>query len=366
MKNSIVLNGKRYDASTGALLGTVSDSQFRPAKRQASTLKPATKTVAPQTIIKPTAPIAAPKQLKKTTDRSHHAPKVAARKPVGSKTLMRSVVKKPKHTPHPVVKKHYPAAAAVSPLLTPKLSANNIDLKRLHRAKKIGKSARIGKFEDSVSSTIKPKLAPIAVATPPVQHTATPAIRPKPAHATTHKQALFEQALANAKSHEQPHHPVHHKKRHSKRHKLITSVASLTAVLAIGVSIAYLKKSSVELQLASVRAGFQAQMPSYEPAGFQRTATETNNGKVAIKFASPLDKSNFTLSQEASDWDSQTLFDSIVATNNSKYQTVLSNGRTIFLYGDSQAAWVDGGILYKVQGNANLDKDQISALATSM
>lgn len=366
MKNSIVLNGKRYDATTGALLGTVADSQFKPLKKPVHRPKSSAKTAAPQTIIKPTTQAADVKPLKKTTDRSHHAPKVAARKPVGSKTLMRSVVKKPKHTPHPIVKKHYPAAAITSPLLTPKLSANNIDLKRLHRAKKIGKSARIGKFEDNVSSVIKPKLAPIAVATPPAQH-ATPAIRPKAAHAAKpHKQALFEQALANANSHEQPHHPVHHKKHRSKRHKLITSVASLTAVLAIGVSIAYLNKSSVELQLASVRAGFQAQMPSYEPAGFQRTATETNDGKVAIKFASPLDKSNFTLSQEASDWDSQTLFDSIVASNNSKYQTVLSNGRTIFLYGDNQAAWVDGGILYKVQGSANLDKDQISALATSM
>jgi Domain of unknown function (DUF4367) len=363
MKNSIVLNGKRYDASTGALLGTVSDSQFRPAKTKHAATR---KTVAPvaQTIIKPTAlkPVAV---TRKTTDRSHHIPKTAARKTVGPKTLMRTVVKKPQHSPHPIVKKHYPVVATNS-VLAPKLSVSSIDPKRLHRAKKIGKSARIGKFQDHVSSKITPKFAPIAVAPAPVTHAAVPQVSTKkPVHRTSSKQALFEHALANAKSHEQPA-PVKHRKTRSKHRRMIHSVASLTAVLAIGVSIAYLNKGSVELQLASVRAGFQASMPGYAPAGFERTQTETKDGKIAIKFTSPLDKQNFTISQQASSWDSQTLFDSVVATNSNSYQTVLSGGRTIFLYGNDQATWVDGGILYKLQGNADLTKDQISSIASSM
>lgn len=364
-KNSIILNGKRYDASTGALLGTVADSQFRPIKH--TKLKPVAKTItpAPQTVIKPTAPKPVTHIARKTTDRSHHIPKTAARKTVGPKTLMRTVVKKPQHSPHPVVKKHYPAVATSS-VLAPKVSVNSIDPKRLHRAKKIGKSARVGKFQDHVSSRITPKFAPITVAPAPATHNQIPQVSAKkPVHHSTSKQALFEHALANAKSHEQPA-PVKHRKTHSKHRRLLHSVASLTAVLVIGASIMYLNKGSVELQLASVRAGFQASMPNYAPAGFERAGTETSDGKVAIKFTSPLDKQNFTISQQASSWDSQTLFDSVVASNTNSYQTVLSGGRTIFLYGNDQAAWVDGGILYKLQGNADLTKDQISSIASSM
>jgi Domain of unknown function (DUF4367) len=363
-KNSIVLNGKRYDANTGVLLGTVTDSQFRPIKARKATPK-TTKVLAPPTVTTPTvATHAAMKPLKKVVDRSHHAPKIATRKPIGSKTLMRSVVKKPNHTPHPIVKKHYPAAIS-SPLITPKPSAHTVDMKRLHRAKQVGKSARIGKFQDMVSSKITPKIAPIAVAPAPAHSplASTSVHRHSTPH--TRKETIFEQAIANANSHEQPAHKVHKKSR-SKRRRLLHSATSLTAVLVIGVSIMYLNKGSMELQLASVRAGFQASMPGYQPAGFQQAGTETKDDKVAITFTSPLDNSNFTLSQESSNWDSQTLFDSVVASNNNKYQTVLSGGRTIFLYGNNQATWVDGGILYKVQGNANLTKDQISNLASSM
>lgn len=365
-KNYIVLNGKRYDATTGALLGVVADIQgksvHKPTPRvQASRV---TQDIKPTTILKPVA----------KPDRAHHGtPKhVAPRKPTGSKTLMRSAVKKPSATNLPTIKKQYPALANSS-VIAQKLSVKNIDPKRMARARQIGKSAQIGKFQDVSNTRITPHIKPLAVATPPAAIASAPhrqSFQP-PAHHPTpkkRKEQLFERALQNATSHEQPAHKPHKTKRQkrSKHRRLVHSFASMSAVLVIGGSIAYANKSSVELQLASVRAGFQASAPGYAPAGFEPQETDAQKGKVAIHFASPLDRSNFTLTQEASDWDSQTLFDSIVAQNNSSYQTVLSGGRTVFMYGNNEAAWVDGGILYKVQGNASLTKDQISSLASSM
>ena len=354
-KNFIVLNGKKYDATTGALLGTVSDSQFTPMKKPLTQHRAA----------KPIA-LAPPLKVVKKADRSHHtaAKHISARKPTGSQTLMRSAVKKPAMTPlHPAVKQHYPLQAHPSAIL-PKISVNNIDPKRLHRAKQIGRSANIGRYQSISHQRITPRMKPVPVAVAPAIHVTKPAT-PSP------KNAMFEQALHHAKSHEQPAHKPHkaHKskaKTHSNHRHFLHSLATLSAVLVIGGCIAYVNKSSVELQLASVRAGFQASAPGYAPAGFQKQATVNNDGKVAINFVSPLDKSKFTITQQSSDWNSQTLFDSVVAQNNNSYQTVLSNGRTIYMYGDNQATWVDGGILYNVGGNAKLSKDQISALASSM
>jgi hypothetical protein len=176
---------------------------------------------------------------------------------------------------------------------------------------------------------------------------------------------VFEQAIANATSHEQPAHQVS-KRGRGRQRKLVSSVAALGAVLIIGGFLAYANKATVQLQVASVKAGFQASMPGYAPEGFERQAARAEDGKVAINFVSPVTKEKFSLTQETSDWDSQTLFDSVVAQSDTSYQTVQSNGRTIYIYGNDNAAWVDGGVLYKVNGNSGLSSDQVIALAASM
>jgi hypothetical protein len=358
-KNTIVLNGKRYDATTGKLLGPVSSQALHPNKhhvhptthvRSADTLRHALKPVHPTT-----------PHPKKVALRAQHtsAQSLQPRKPEPAKTLMRHVVKKPTHPQHPHLKKQYPVALkATDGVIQPKLSAKNIDGMRLAKAKQVAKSPHVGKFQPAGAAPIRPHMKPLAVAKSPeiITHVSAPIAEPKPTN-------VFEQALAQATSHEQPFHEAKRHRKHKHR-KLFQSLAVMVAVLVLGGLVAFFNKSSIEVQLASVKAGFQASMPSYEPAGFKRGATETKAGKVAINFVSPATNSSFTLTQKTSDWDSQTLFDNVVAQSNS-YQTVQSNGRTIYLYGNN-AAWVDGGILYEINGNAPLSSDDVSSIASSM
>lgn len=375
-KHFIVLNGKRYDAVTGAFLGLDMDlkarRQHKPVSNpHATRLQPSIK---PQ--VHHAAPAAALSSAAKHATRAHHGQpkKVAAHQPKPAKTLMRHAVQKPATRDLPTTKRHYPLATKTSGVgISPKLSVNKINSHRAERAERTPKSHHVGKFTPTMSSRqIVPQVKPLAVA--PVPAHAQPSHHAA-AHATTsqhtkspqathrEKVDIFEKALAEATSHEQPKHKASRRKTYR---RLVSSVAALGAVLVIGGFVTYLNRSSVQLQVASVRAGFQASMPNYAPTGYERQAASNEEKQVAISFVSPTNSRAFTLTQESSDWDSQTLFDSVVSSDDTSYQTVQNNGRTIYIYGDGNAAWVDGGILYKVTGNAGLSSDQIISLATSM
>ena len=383
-KHFIVLNGKRYDAVTGAFLGLDSElkrSHHKPVSNpHASRLQPSVK---PHT--RPTAPVAAQTVAAKHATRAHHGqPKiVAAHRPEPAKTLMRHAVQKPERRDLPTTKRQYPLVKKTPGVgISPKISVSKINSPRSERAARTPKSQHVGKFHPPVSShRIVPQVKPLAVASAPVHAQPTTAHKPHktsvqhaPSPAQTQKtkspQAvhrekvdIFEKALAEATSHEQPKHKV---SRHRTYRRLVSSLAALGAVLVIGGFVTYMNRASVQLQVASVRAGFQASMPSYSPQGFERQAASTQDKKVAISFVSPTSNQAFTLTQESSDWDSQTLFDSLVSVSDDSYQTVQSHGRTIYIYGDGNAAWVDGGILYQITGNASLSSDQIISLASSM
>lgn len=377
-KNYIVLNGKHYDAVTGALIKPVANHSQASHTRIAPTKTVGHATPARQTVTHAKSPADHPK---KTVTRTHHsAPKgVHSHKQQQPKTLMRHVVKKPAHEQKPAVKQAYPLTKANSgTVIKPKTSALSVNELRSRRAQEIHKSKQVSRFALSNTTAIPTKIKPVAIkpAPAPVKPVRT-AGHTIPIHHTTkqlpvkntaptlaeRKHTLLEQALANAKSHQES---APKSTRRFKHRRLMSSLAGMAAVLVISGFVVYLNKASVELQVASVRAGFQASMPNYTPANYERLSTTASNGKVAISFVSPTQKNNFTLTQESSSWDSQTLFDSVVAQGSATYQTIQSNGRTIYLYGGDKAAWVDGGILYKITGNTSLKSDEIISLAGSM
>ncbi len=373
-KNYIVLNGKHYDAVTGALIkssNVAPHAKSMHKKPIASTTKP----VAPTTkkIGQATLKTSDITPAKPRPDRTHHTATkgTTGRKPAQSKTLMRHAVKKPaKNAAKPTIKQAYPVAKqTTSAVVVPKKSVHSINPATSKRAAATSKSSHINRFGAPVKP-IPTHIKPIALQPTPsnTHHESSSPKQQTPApkaSATTavKKQQMLEKALVNARSHEEPA-PEITSKRHGRR-RILSSLAVLGAVLVIGSFIAYLNRSSVELQVASVRAGFQASAPS-APSGYQKEATKADSGKVAVRFISPINNDQFTLTQEASSWDSQTLFDSVVASSSTNYQTIQSHGRTIYVYDGDKAAWVDGGILYKVSGSSQLNSDQIVSLATSM
>src|SRR5262249_3371 len=134
---------------------------------------------------------------------------------------------------------------------------------------------------------------------------------------------------------------------HAKRN-LSIGAAVVVSSLLFGLIVTQ-NLSSVRLQIASAKAGFSASLPGYKPAGYRLWHLDYSQGVVAAQFQSNSDDRHYSLTQQRSAWDSSTLRDSFVATRDPDYQTIMSGGRTIYLYGQGDATWVNGGVWYIVQ-----------------
>jgi hypothetical protein len=408
--NIIELNGKRYDAITGVLLGVATTKAHLPgapasqrtrtvdgflrAPGQRSHLAPArVKPSTPAVAKAPTAVKAAVVVPKKLVDRNTHA--INPHQPEHPKTLMRRAVHKPDFKLKTAIKTQAPAELMAKPMseiaksLEKKLSVTHVNAVRLAHANHTPKSHTVRRF----AATPKAMPASFAIPTPvvpappqrmaarqtPMRQTAT--IRPyahtapvrstattqhvvAPAQAQTaviskDPNDIFERAIAHAMSHEQK--PPVVRRRNG---RLLNVVAGLASFVVIGGFIAYLNVNAINLRVASMHAGFSAHIPGYHLTGYSLGPIQAQHGSVALSFRSG--DSSYQLTQQTSTWNSQTLLDSSVALQGTSHETVQSKGRTIYLYG-SNASWVNGGVRYDISSNGvALSKDDIVSIATSM
>ena len=140
------------------------------------------------------------------------------------------------------------------------------------------------------------------------------------------------------------------------------------AALAVGVIAYFVSTSTPDLsvRVAAMQSGIEASYPSYVPRGYTLSDIVSEEGKLAMTFSNS-DGSKFELIEEKSAWDNETLESSYVYdTWSTNYTSVREQGITIFISG-SDAAWVNGGILYKINANGNnLTKKQIKSIVTSL
>lgn len=351
--NTIEINGQRYDATTGKALAkgnsgsppatAVTDRHHRPAT------KPALHDAA----------------RRPARHRQPHSPDT-------SHTLMRQAVKKPAPDRKHHLKAHdhtdmlikEPTLSAVMP----KSSVQQLDEQRLQHAKHITKSRLISHFSGAAVRAADPASAPFSVPRSAVPQTAPRSPAPTRPTGTRQKRSrttseLLEHAVRQATSHKTapPAEPRHS---HTKRNLSIGSAMVLTG-LVLGV-IVMQNLSDVRLQVASAKAGFSASLPGYQPAGYSLGQLNYSNGVVAAQFHSNSDDRHYSLTQQRSSWDSPTLRDSFVAPRDPGYQTVMAGGRTIYLYNQNNATWVNGGIWYVIQSDGSLNDRQIIDLAGSL
>jgi hypothetical protein len=137
------------------------------------------------------------------------------------------------------------------------------------------------------------------------------------------------------------------------------------AFVIIGGIIAWFNMSRIELQLASFHAGFSAHMPAYQPTDYKLGSIHEEHGKISLAYYSG--DRHYRITQQASNWNSQTLLDTTVAgASTDDQQVVQSKGRTIYLYEGNNATWVDRGVRYDITGDAYLTREDIIAIVDSM
>ena len=329
-KNTIELNGKIYDSTSGKVL----------ASHIAKINKPSHKTSANA----------------ETVHRKTQRPK----------TLMRSIVKKPRFTQ----KRLLPAKTLHKSVFKAVLPAK-IDEDRVNRAKDVPLSKLVSRFNGlSDRPTLVKKTAVISVKSEPTENISFH--NSAPVNIESIPKDIFMAALSRSESHKEK--PLSKAKLHHKAAKKLgvtnkifaVSSATFSALLLFGF-FAYQNIPNAAFRLAASRAGVQASLPSYKPAGFAVSGqTQSTPGQISVKFASNSDNRSFTVTQRASKWNSSSLLEDYVAINRRNYQSLQIGSKTIYLYGDSNATWVDGNTWYKIEGNSNLSSQQLLNIAKSM
>jgi hypothetical protein len=174
----------------------------------------------------------------------------------------------------------------------------------------------------------------------------------------------FERAMQEASSHLETF--VDTAAAAKKKRTFAYASVSLFAMVLIGLG-AYQALPLAKIKLAGNKAGFVASLPKYSPSGYGMADPKADYGKVVLPYKSRTDNSkDFSIVQEPSKWNSQALISDFLVTTNKKFQTVKGGGHTIYTYNGSNATWVDGGIWYKLEGNANLSQDQLVKIADGL
>ena len=147
------------------------------------------------------------------------------------------------------------------------------------------------------------------------------------------------------------------------------ALAFACAAVVIGVASYYVSKSTPDLsvKVAAMQSGIDASYPGYVPRGYSLSDIVSEEGKLTMTFSSSADNASFTLSEEKSAWDNETLETNYVkSTFGTSYTSVREQGITIYISG-ADAAWVNGGIVYKLDASGNnLTKKQIKTIVTSL
>jgi len=349
-QNSIVLNGKLYDARTGALIHAPTVAAQPTPKIHKN------KGLVMDGIVRKTA-----KAKPAARPRSVHSPQHAQRhKPQKAATLMRQTVSKPVHRAH-----QNPEPTTIHDHRTQQ---------RLERAQAVHKSNHIHRFpaDHAPQRPVTKKRAAVPVEAPPTpaRHTATATAHTAAPISASEK--LVTNALKNARAHE-ANHPFAKKPKKRISHALgfrrktgNLALGSLAVLVLVGFFV-YQNVPNLSMRVASTRAGFSANQPGYTPSGFsQDKLVSYSPGKVTISFHSNSDDRGFQMSQKVSNWNSQSLADNYLAVKNKQYQTYQAGGKTIYVYDGANATWVNGGVWYQIEGKSSLTSDQLLKIANSI
>lgn len=360
-KNTILeINGRQYDARTGTVLGS-STAAVHNLDGIVMGKRDHGEVALQQRQSLPPAPIQKP-SLQDVVRGPAKA--LNPHKPQTAQTLMRTVVKKP----HVTAKRTsaarsslVPQAAQAAQVSITKTAAHRIDQRRHQKAQRIPQSAAIQRFIKTAPGAVSVPLAPPAPFKP-VAQAATPMPPQEPQSPTA---ALLERALAAASTEVAA--PVHPKRLLSvKRQVGAISLTVIAASLLLGV-VASQNMNGLRLQLASSKAGFSAGLPTHTPSGYHLANLNYQSGLVSAYYKSNVrDSRAFSLTEKTSDWDSAVLLDDYIRQADPNYQTTQLSGRTIYLYDNGQASWVNGGIWYVVSSNGNLSNPQLLQLASNL
>lgn len=251
--------------------------------------------------------------------------------------------------------------------------------KRTRRVQDIRRSSNIAHFA-KVTTTKPPVKRPATPETPDIAPTANQLeqaarqrqaiIKQQQTRSVLPSQVIKQQAIQEATDKmltRQQRKEVKPTKNLSLWRRLVSVGSTAIAVLLLGAYFTYINMPALSTRIAASQAGINASYPNYQPSGYSLNGPVAyQQGSVIMKFAANGSNENFILAQTRSEWDSSAVLENYIKPkSHDKYTTTAANGLTIYSYG-THAAWVNAGILYTVDGNAELAPEQIQKIAASL
>jgi hypothetical protein len=358
-KNIITINGRAYDAITGMPVAHSSTpAHNKPEHHTPHTQKPhkAFSDISGPARTRPTEALA----QKHSVEHSEVKARAVHQKPQKSQTLLRAALKKPA----PLRQLEPVPVKIEADYAKPKPAVQH------HRSPIISKFGGVP-VEKTVTQPEPAAAAPEAaprvhpVVTKALAHRPEVAAPAQPQSSKELKEALIRERLAEAQPNTEHHHAQHHGRRFSQP-RLATILTSSLALLLLAGYLTYINLPNISMRVAATRAGIAANYPNYNPDGYHFAGPITYQpGEVNIGFKSNTNDRSFAIKQKASSWDSQAVLDNYVSKKTGTYLTYQERGLTIYSYGN-HAAWVNGGLMYTIDGDAPLSSDQLLRIATSM
>jgi hypothetical protein len=356
-KNIITINGRAYDAITGMPVAHSSTPVpgHKPEHRQPHAHKPhkAFSDISGPTRIRTAVPVAQKHSVEHSEVKAH----TVHQKPQKSQTLLRAALRKPaplrQLEPVPIKIEADYAKPTVQHHRSPIISKFGVEPVKKEAPKQ----------EAIATPEAAPRVHPVV--TKALAHRPEVAAPAQPQSSKELKEALIRERLAEAQPNTEHHHAQHHGRRFSQP-RLATILTSSLALLLIAGYLTYINLPNISMRVAATRAGIAANYPNYSPDGYHFAGPITYQpGEVNIGFRSNTNDRNFAIKQKASSWDSQAVLDNYVSKKTGTYLTYQERGLTIYSYGN-HAAWVNGGLMYTIDGDAPLSSDQLLRIATSM
>ncbi len=313
-RKTILVNGMLYDAISGMPIKKQSNSRasMAPGKRQAKTSHQIHRQIEPSRVASRHVPVAP------------HAPTIQKR----SDTL---------RVPQPGLK---------SSVVT-----------------RFGSQAPVAQKQPRVMSDIRP-----ATVHPIAQKVEA---RMRPAHAQNApikpsqliKQEAIDEALASATSHRSTGKQIKHPR---KTPRMLSFASMALSLLLLAGYLTYINLPNLSVRVAASQAGIDAGYPGYRPDGYRLAGVNYDKGSVSLKFAANAGPQNFTITQQQTSWDSTAVKENYVKTKwGDDVVPYSERGLTIYAH-EGNAAWVNGGILYTITGDATLSTTQVRSIATSL
>ena len=338
-KNYVVINGRAYNTITGMVMDDIKIEKSEIEKEQSIS--------------------------KRGTSVSNiHAAHVQK-----SSTLNRRHVKMPQRTPLAAkpqkarvdVKQHV-AVKKFSTPITSKPAPQKIAINRPAETHPVTRRAQQRPL--SVNTKLRKERQPLTMNNNPLVAVAPQKIE-KPIVAKTSKQ-LKNEAIEKALSNE----IISNKKARRRQKKggtlrWLNTFSVGFAVMLLGGYLTYLSMPNISIKMAAVQSGIDAKYPGYKPDGYALNGPiKFKSGEVSMKYAYADGSSGYTITQQKSGWNSSAVKE-FFSEKHKNPNTTMIDGLTIYS-GGKEAAWVNGGILYQISGDANLSSSQIEKIATSL